>query len=165
MTTLTEYKIFCLTENKVIRGYTTGLLIPVCPHDHNHAVISNSLVKVVELDEEALQKGDYCETRAFDLFVPGGTGTTGIDFLINLPSEIRNFQYYGSTGLRGDTIQGFLDGATGLFQYLPGIPLSGVPNLTLPLKVNVPADTINRIIYTNNNGSTKTFRFSTQICY
>lgn len=165
MATLTEYKIFCLTENQVVRGYTSGLLIPVCPHDHHHAVIPMTLVKVAELDEEALQRGDFCETRAFDLAVPGGVGSTGLDFLISLPAEIRNFRYQGSTGLLGDFIQGFLLGATGIFQYLPPMPLSAASTITMPLDTSVPANTINRIIYTNNNGAPKTFRFSTQLCY
>lgn len=167
MSGLIEYKIFCLSEGQVVRGYTPGLLLPVCPHNHNHAVIASTLIKIAEIPEDLLGQDIYCQTTASQMIIPGATGMTGVTFFFpEVSATLKNFSYQGATGLVGDIIDGYIYdpiGPTAIDHYLH-LPLS-TQGASVPLDEYIPEGGANDLVYTNNNGLPKVFNFSTTYCY
>lgn len=153
MSSSIEYKIYCLTERSVIRGYTTGLLTPVCPHDHNHIVIATTLVKISERLEGNLSN----EVRNYHLETTG-FGSTGLDISLGKTGQLTAIGYDGNNSLIGDLLDGFIITPSSPSQHFLDHRLTN-KNITIPTSVTIPSDSITTIKYTNKNDLPKTFQF------
>lgn len=153
MSSSIEYKIYCLTERSVIRGYTSGLLIPVCPHDHNHIVIATTLVKI----SERLEGGLTNEVRNYHLETTG-FGSTGLDISLGKTGQLTAIGYDGSNNLIGDLLDDFVISPSSPPQHFLDHRLTN-RNITIPTSVSIPSDGAARIEYTNKNDIPKTFQF------
>lgn len=111
MTTVIEYKIFCLSEKRVISGLTYSPLTPVCPHDSTHLVKAGTLQKIreikeqtVEIKQDSITTGGNFQYRSYELNVPGDTGTTGIDITFDIPISVKTVGYLAGEDLVGDYV-------------------------------------------------------------
>lgn len=110
MTTVVEYKIFCLTEGKYITGLAYAPLDPVCPHGSNHCVKGHTLTLIREINTSIEESTNIfnSQVRGWELSVPGGTGSTGLDITFDQAVAIQSLAYIADPDLRDDYIDAYI---------------------------------------------------------
>lgn len=163
MAGLVEYKIRCLTEGRVVRGYTSGLLVPRCPNGSNHIVETSTLIKIAEIAAPAETPVEFVQTTTYQVeAVEDSSGTTGVTVPFTVSGRVTSLTYPPQTSPGRLTAEYAGPGGTGI--YLNSVQLrssGGSINLDIP----IPPNTTNRFVYTPEVGASRVFNFTATYTY
>ncbi len=114
MTTVIEYKIYCVTEGQMVTGFNYAPISPVCPHNSSHQVIASSLQQIATISSSTVTinqsppgiPGNF-QVKGFELDVNADDGSTGLDITFPVPVGIKSIGYIANDNLVGDVVDGY----------------------------------------------------------
>jgi hypothetical protein len=180
MSTVYKYKIYCVTENKYVEGFSTG--VPTtCYNNNTHSINPNSyqLLDTISTEQYTVKEDKVPVARNVVIeciqFVDVKSASSqSVDFKFDIVTSMYSFKFMADDTNKGDeiTISVNPDTTLGLITSSitagattigapPGLLAYGWPGFNLKLTDGVNTDDIGRILAIDKINSTVTFSIPT----